>query len=152
MLAPIKCGLHITNSKSLRTARKLSKIINLVTAIRMNEPCWVINLTPVNPLANHNCSHSFLLWNAVRHAKMGASTPSYEKRTLMRQLLFSRCLTRYSHSNAARLTEPWHTKPLFLATVSQYENTLTSPFSELFTSPLSGYPVLLGRGNQVGVS
>ncbi len=33
--------IRITNSKSLRMARKLSKNINLVTAIRMNQPCWV---------------------------------------------------------------------------------------------------------------
>ncbi len=30
----------ITNGKSLRTVRKFQKNISLVTAIRMNQPCW----------------------------------------------------------------------------------------------------------------
>ncbi len=40
-----------------------------------------------------------------------------------------------THSNASRLTEPWHTKPLFLATVSRYKGHSTLPSSGLFTSP-----------------
>ncbi len=36
-------GSYITNGKNLRTARKLWKNISLVTAIRMNQPCWVFS-------------------------------------------------------------------------------------------------------------
>ncbi len=57
------------------------------------------------------------------------------KHAILRRTEIQALLWAHSISNAARLTEPWHTKVLFLATVARRQSPSTLPSPGLFTTP-----------------
>ncbi len=48
----------MTNGKNLRKARKLSESINLVTAVRTDQPCWVLSGFALLVVNKHECKNS----------------------------------------------------------------------------------------------